>query len=306
MTEIQNMFVEIEETDQDRDPTHVDMCTRYTPEIVLTRYLYIKEDVMASLIVSILRKDVDQALFWTCELYYSGFSKNVTEFVYMIYCQIFRSKNPKLCKLMTEFKERWEEGAHIVGTMVRNMTVATREYTIEYFLAGEEDPPNDPNAKPEPKLQIVFRAEDMKKYETVEKTDTLKARHILEHVCRFSTKKDMVLLLNCCHRDVPRETLLQMHHVDWLYYASFSPIWSDRICKYNGTVDHVNKRVVFEDDDDTEDFYVEYGYEPDEQKMDIQSKYMHLDKDVEQMTIETFAEQITIDTLVEMFESAKV
>lgn len=277
MTELQNS-VEICETDGSID----------TSKICLTRYLYIKEDVMASLIVSILSKDVDQALFWACELYCSGFYEQTTRLVYSIYNQIFRPKNPNLHKLMNELCGRWKEGLHIVGTMVRNMTVTMRDYTLTYFVLREINPPIDIHIKPEPKIQIILRPEDMKKYETIQKTDTIKSRDILKLACRFETKKDMLHMLNCCHRNIPRNKLLRMHRLDWPYYASFSPIWRERIDTYHGKIDHVLKRVIFEDDD-TENFYEEYGYDPDEQKIDIQSKIMHLD-DVEQITIDKFIE----------------
>ena len=58
----------------------------------------------------------------------------------------------------------------------------------------------------------------------------------------------------------------------WLYYASFSPIWLERIKQYGGTIDYTNKIVLFEDDDLTEEFYSLYGLEPDEQKECVQNK----------------------------------
>ena len=48
---------------------------------VLTRYLYIKEDVLMSLLISILEKNYDQGLFWASELYFSGFQEEVVEYI---------------------------------------------------------------------------------------------------------------------------------------------------------------------------------------------------------------------------------
>jgi len=59
---------------------------------------------------------------------------------------------------------------------------------------------------------------------------------------------------------------------NWLYYASFTPIWLERICFYKGSVDHIKQKVIFETDDDEEEFYKYYGYEPDEQKVEVQNK----------------------------------
>ena len=51
----------------------------------LTRYLYSRIEVKQSLFVSLLQRDVEQALFWGYELYYSGFQEETFEFVLDIY-----------------------------------------------------------------------------------------------------------------------------------------------------------------------------------------------------------------------------
>jgi hypothetical protein len=67
-----------------------------------------------------------------------------------------------------------------------------------------------------------------------------------------------------------------MYREHWLYYASFSPLWKERILKHNGFINEINKKVMFlekENSDDNEQaFYNEFGYEPDEQKIEIQNK----------------------------------
>ena len=47
--------------------------------LVLTRYLYIKEDVLMSLLISILEKEYDESLFWASELYFSGYEQETVE-----------------------------------------------------------------------------------------------------------------------------------------------------------------------------------------------------------------------------------
>ena len=59
---------------------------------------------------------------------------------------------------------------------------------------------------------------------------------------------------------------------NWLFYASFSPMWRKRILDGGGAIDEINKLVKFSSDDLLEDFYEKYGYEPDEQKKEIQNK----------------------------------
>ena len=64
------------------------------------------------------------------------------------------------------------------------------------------------------------------------------------------------------------------YNYQWLYHASYSPLWKERIDKFHGYVDEINKTVVFNEIEDSDDnlqaFYDEFGYEPDEQKTDIQ------------------------------------
>jgi hypothetical protein len=57
---------------------------------------------------------------------------------------------------------------------------------------------------------------------------------------------------------------------EWLYYASFSPLWNMRLQKYKATVQHSKKDVVFETDDELESFMDKFGFEPEEQRLEIQ------------------------------------
>lgn len=74
--------------------------------------------------------------------------------------------------------------------------------------------------------------------------------------------------------DLKREKvdIKSAYYYKWVYHASFSPLWKERIIKHNGHIDEINKNVVFDGDDNEEAFYNEYGYEPDEQKREIQNK----------------------------------
>ena len=57
----------------------------------------------------------------------------------------------------------------------------------------------------------------------------------------------------------------------WEYYAFQTPVWWGRFEKYNGALDNAAKRVVFDNDDDLEDFYDLFGLEPDEQSREVQN-----------------------------------
>jgi hypothetical protein len=74
----------------------------------------------------------------------------------------------------------------------------------------------------------------------------------------------------------------EMHKIytrDWLYYASFTPVWKRRIIEFNGFICHKEKKIEFmeyEEEKDSDDwfdeFYDEYGYEPDEQCSEVLKK----------------------------------
>ena len=71
-----------------------------------------------------------------------------------------------------------------------------------------------------------------------------------------------------------QQDLYREHVYNWLYYASFSPIWEQRIEEYNGVIDDEKKTVSFSDEN-MEEFYELYGYDVDEQLKEVQDKMMH-------------------------------
>ena len=74
-------------------------------DIVFTRYLYVKDEVYVSLLVSILNKS-DDSIFWALELYYSGFIKELLNLLWKIYYDFFATLNPTFEKyLLKKYKE---------------------------------------------------------------------------------------------------------------------------------------------------------------------------------------------------------
>jgi len=55
--------------------------------------------------------------------------------------------------------------------------------------------------------------------------------------------------------------IVKAYRDDWLYAASFSPLWQARIRAHNGTINEEAKEVTFKEDDDLERFYGKYGLE---------------------------------------------
>ena len=99
------------------------------------------------------------------------------------------------------------------------------------------------------------------------------------------------ILTNACIYNIDSKNYLSLFHLkrnkynielayryNWLYYASYSPLWKNRILKYTGIIDHENKKVVFLYEKDEEEFYNYFGYEPDEQKIEVQQKSIQIIK----------------------------
>lgn len=64
----------------------------------------------------------------------------------------------------------------------------------------------------------------------------------------------------------------EIYWYHWLYFTVKTPLWQNRIVKYNGEFDVKSFTVVFPDDDKLEAFYETYGLEPDEQSQECQDK----------------------------------
>lgn len=238
---------------------------------VLTQYLYIKEDVLMSLLISILEKDYDQSLFWASELYFSGFQKEVVEYIYAIYRNIFYSNNPKLKRVMDIGLKRYDRGIHIAATMLLNLTSKARTFTLRDFMVKNEEPEEIPNAKEkETKLIIFSDVLEANKYNDYV-TET-KNRLILKEACKYQVKREWVDVFECAYQHMTSKEIFHKIVHNWLFYASYSPLWKERIEEYRGTIDEENEKVHFQNDDWFEKFHECYEYNLDEQNIMVQQK----------------------------------
>lgn len=87
---------------------------------------------------------------------------------------------------------------------------------------------------------------------------------------------------------------------NWLYHASFSPLWNEKINDYNGEIFIDKKTVIFNDDEDEEKFREKYDYEPDEQNKDVQDKSIQEIKC--ERTWSSFYKEHMNETIVEIDE----
>jgi len=126
-------------------------------------------------------------------------------------------------------------------------------------------------------------------------------------VQRYSIDKyDYLCIFSKNRKNSSREELLDRYRNHWLYYASFSLLWKERIEKYKGIIDLEKQLVTFAEETDADDdllqeFYGLYGLEPDEQSVLVQNKsipILSLDKEYIAGRWSTFCKEFTGNGLV--------
>ena len=259
--------------------------------VVLTRYLYLKNNVQNGLIWAILDQQKEEALFWAYELYHSGFQKETLELL-LQFAEIFLQENH--ATLLTIFHQANAENStnheSLVGNMV--LTLIHHPPSFSHLLRGRParhiPPSND--------VYMTINETDRDMYRTKEALPS-KAWKQLRSVL-YPSKVTTIT-------DVPQSLLQKLslllpvpHHYDrqkfldtWLYYASFSPIWNKRIADHDGFVDHDTQTVTFDDEDQEEMFCQLYGYEPDEQPLDIQQSLWSFDNPVKTISWSQFCKE---------------
>lgn len=75
-------------------------------KVVLTRYLYLKDEVKLALLVSLLTKN-PVSIFWAYELYYSGFEKELFELIWQIYFDFYATLNYSFKDYLIKKQKDW-------------------------------------------------------------------------------------------------------------------------------------------------------------------------------------------------------
>lgn len=212
-------------------------------EIILTRYLYLKSGVLNSLENSILKNQYEESLFWAYEIYFSGFEEEIVEFLFGMIERYYKNF-PKLTNfLKKKGKEKKEE---TIGTIIKNLCLRNH-----LSIEGTNR-----------QVYVVINNDGINHVRTNEISPCWKT---LQNRCIYDGIKGVEV-----------DGLLHSFRDDWLFYACFSPIWKNRFLENNGTIDIQKKSVMFKNDNDLEKFYNKYGYEPDEQSLEIQKRCLFL------------------------------
>jgi hypothetical protein len=59
---------------------------------------------------------------------------------------------------------------------------------------------------------------------------------------------------------------------NWEYYAYDAPYWTNLFALYEAYKDETQKKILFEDEENENEFYEDIGYYPDESSKGIQDK----------------------------------
>ena len=216
---------------------------------ILTRYLYDKEQAEFSLLVSMLCCDRDQAKFWAYELYYSGFKYETVSYLLKLFYQLYQRQYPKLEDFFDIHFQNWSASDQtydeLIGILVENLAIRSPD-----------------TSKRNSKFYIKLNAANVARYKTKPVLES-QGWKIARRECRYRliVKPESQLLTSVTYES-------------WLYYASFSPIWRNRIERYGGMIIDEEKKIVFECEDSEEQFYCWHNFEPDEQPSWVQSNWI--------------------------------
>ena len=217
-------------------------------KITFTRYLYEKTQVIWSLEKSMLDGQREEALFWTYELYHSGFQEDMWELTKGIYAKHYECENPHFRKFMETTYAEWKRSkdACLLGTIVGTLAM----WSVI--------------TKPPPRFIHLYRED---RHQTISENIVSNYRY-LERVSKYAIRQ----FEGNDEADLARYfAILNNAYLggNWLYYCSDTPIWRIRIDSWRGTICDDSKTVVFKSDDDLEAFYEMWGLEPEEHTLEM-------------------------------------
>ena len=174
--------------------------------------------------------------------------------------------------------KRYDKGIHIIASLLLNLTSKARSFTLQYFISKQtqEDIIKDVETKLEEIKKketsvIIFSTKDQSnKYDNY--IGEVKPRSILRNACKYKVRREWIDVFECHYKDMNYNEIFNLHVSNWLYYASFSPIWMERIHKFKGKLNDNLNKVDFENEDYFEEFHEKYEYDIDEQPIVVQNK----------------------------------
>lgn len=228
-------------------------------EPMYTRYLYDAYDCQYMIFHSIYIKDIDQLLFWYCELYFSGFRNLLLEWAYTLYTSYYEENHPKYAPFMKEQYKKYESESE--SDMLKSCYLGNMFVNMIYLTASYSTTP--PNYKKR-NIYIVLKPHNIEQYASTE--NILPAKDVLKTHCVYRVYKHRCNVLAEA-LELPITIQDSENQSNWLNYCINTPLWKQRIHTYGGIIE--NGSVLFDTEEHEELFYDIYGYEPDEQPVAI-------------------------------------
>ena len=276
--------------------------------MILTRYLYSKERVLLTLLKCLSLKLEEESLYFAYELNFSGFELELWDCLwkhYFLYCHVLNpeyeqvlKKQEKIFLSKSDMKiikksivELIIRPYHFIGES-EMMTWSLDELTKKY---------KDSSFNPYNKIKLVKiynrPVKDFDKEVVISRIVLLESKPILnkkqffidvdKNECDFYKTKEEIdgkvwkVLRNVIQYNVldylSKEQIKKTESIEginfvenWIIYAYNSPLWKKRIESFHGKI--INNKLVFEDEDMEEEFWIKFNLEPDEQPADVQNK----------------------------------
>ena len=264
----------------------------YKRTVVLSRYLYSIADVKQSLFLSTLEHNSEQSMFWGYELYFSGFQEEAFDYLLEIARILFQidyldcNEDNEMIDLVCYCKYLWDlspdESHHLLGNCISTMCSHNHNlapFVEKYFQKNIEKQEYLPE-----NTYIRLQTEEIEKY--TPEYSNIPLYTTLQHARKYAVNRTYSQLFQIY---IP-ENQNHIYFDNWLYHASLSPLWSERIYKYGGMIDEENEKIIFDTDDLEEEFYNKWNYDPDEQSLETHQKAMGNPVD-SQKDLETFCNQ---------------
>ena len=229
---------------------------------IFTRYLYFKNEVVNSLLWSMLEKQYDESLYWIYELYFSGFQEDSFSLMYEFYLTYSQEIYPQYDGFIDKLYQEWKLNKRdhtIIGTIVKLLVESNVSLTNMLRIRQniKVDKPVDDAEFDTARLTLT----EIHKYNTLKLTKNMRNWSFLNNVaCKYCIRR-----VTCDELSISYPIVDAINFDNWLYYASYTPIWNTRIKKYSGVIDHETRTVSIEN----EEFYENYDYEPDEQSGEL-------------------------------------
>jgi hypothetical protein len=157
-------------------------------QVELTNLLYIKDEVVVSLITSLLNKS-EKAIYWAYELYYSGLEEELFDILSKVYYYFFYTLNPKFKSFIERKKNEWLEtnDIQIINKIISNFLIKPHNLDV-FMLIQTAEKTKLPGASSESYESQLGKWIEERKYATV-------AKYILHVSENYQTNMERIIAL---------------------------------------------------------------------------------------------------------------